>query len=256
MMLAKANPMKDTVKIICLKWGTKYPAEYVNRLYRMINNHLTIPFEFYCITDDSNGLYPEVNVLDLEIEEGLKGWWYKLQLFKTDFYGLSGQAMFVDLDVVIINNIDPLFETNKNDFMIIRDLKPGLIYNSSVFKLELGSQPHVWEEFLADKESIIARMHGDQDWISEVVNDAKLWPKNWVVSFKKECNARNKNSYGALGRFLRSKGFFLPKGEAVPPKEAKIVYFHGKPDPHDVAETSYEMWRKAPWIKKEWAAKK
>lgn len=255
MMLAKANPMKDTVKIICLKWGTKYPAEYVNRLYRMINNHLTIPFEFYCITDDSNGLYPEVNVLDLEIEEGLKGWWYKLQLFKTDFYGLSGQAMFVDLDVVIINNIDPLFETNKNDFMIIRDLKPGLIYNSSVFKLELGSQPHVWEEFLADKESIIARMHGDQDWISEVVNDAKLWPKNWVVSFKKECNARNKNSYGALGRFLRSKEFFLPKGEAVPPKEAKIVYFHGKPDPHDVAETSYEMWRKAPWIKKEWDTK-
>ena len=123
----------------------------------MINNHLTIPFEFYCITDDSSGLYPEVNVLDLEIEEGLKGWWYKLQLFKTDFYGLSGQAMFLDLDVVIINNIDSLFETNKNDFMIIRDLKPGLVYNSSVFKLKLGSQPHVWEEFLADKESIISR---------------------------------------------------------------------------------------------------
>ena len=247
--------MKDTVKIICLKWGAKYPSEYVNHLYRMINNHLTIPFEFYCITDDSNGLYPEVNVLDLDIEEGLKGWWYKLQLFKRDFYGLSGQAMFLDLDVVIINNIDPLFETNRNDFMIIRDLKPDLVYNSSVFKLELGSQPHVWEEFLADKESIISRMHGDQDWISEVVNDAKLWPDNWVVSFKKECNARNKNSYGALGRFLRSKGFFLPKGEAAPPKEAKIVYFHGKPDPHDVAETSYEMWRKAPWIKKEWAVK-
>ena len=77
--------MKDTVKIICLKWGTKYPAEYVNRLYRMVNNHLAIPFEFYCITENADGLYSEVNVLDLEIEEGLKGWWYKLQLFKKDF---------------------------------------------------------------------------------------------------------------------------------------------------------------------------
>tara|TARA_B110000438_G_scaffold257956_1_gene266350 strand:+ start:124 stop:786 length:663 start_codon:yes stop_codon:yes gene_type:complete len=218
----------------------------------MINNHLTIPFEFYCLTDNSDGLYNEVSVLDLEIEEGLKGWWYKLQLFKKDFYGLTGQAMFLDLDVVIINNIDALFETRNDDFMIIRDLKPGKIYNSSVFKLELGSQPHVWNQFLLDKESIISRMHGDQDWISEVVNDAKLWPNNWVVSFKKECDARTKYSFGSLGRFLRSKGFFLPKGDAVPPKEAKIVYFHGKPDPHDVADQPYDMWKKAPWIKKEW----
>lgn len=252
--MPKVDQMEDTVKIICLKWGNKYPAEYVNRLYRMINNHLTIPFEFYCVTDNSDGLYPEVNILDLEIEEGLKGWWYKLQLFKKDFYGLTGQAMFLDLDVVIINNIDALFETHKNDFMIIRDLKPGLVYNSSVFKLELGSKAHVWEEFLSDKESIISRMHGDQDWISEVVDDAKLWQNNWVVSFKKECNARNKNSFGALGRFLRSKGFFLPKGNATPPKDAKIVYFHGKPDPHDVANQPYDMWKKAPWIKKEWEA--
>lgn len=244
--------MSDAVKVICLKWGTKYPAEYVNRLYRMVNNHLTLPFEFYCITDDSDELYPEINVLDLEIEEGLKGWWYKLQLFKEDFYGLSGQAMFLDLDVVIINNIDSLFQSNKNDFMIIRDLKPGSVYNSSVFKLELGSQPHVWNSFLADKANIISRMHGDQDWISETADNANLWPENWVVSFKKQCNARNKNSYGAFGRFLRSKGWFLPKGEAIPPKEAKIVYFHGKPDPHDVAEKPYDMWKKAPWILDEW----
>lgn len=244
--------MKDTVKIICLKWGTKYPAEYVNRLYRMINNHLTIPFEFYCLTDNSNGLYHEVNVLNLEIEEGLKGWWYKLQLFKKDFYGLGGQAMFLDLDVVIVNNINALFETQKDSFMIIRDLKPGNVYNSSVFKLELGSQPHVWDQFLLDKESIISRMHGDQDWISEVVNDAELWPNNWVVSFKKECNARIQHSFGSLGQFFRSKGFFLPKGDAVQPTEAKIVYFHGKPDPHDVADQPYDMWKKAPWIKKEW----
>jgi hypothetical protein len=250
--LPKADHMKDTVKIICLKWGTKYPAEYVNRLYRMINNHLTIPFEFYCLTDNSNGLYHEVNILDLEIEEGLKGWWYKLQLFKKDFYGLGGQAMFLDLDVVIVNNINALFETQEDSFMIIRDLKPGNVYNSSVFKLELGSQPHVWDKFLLDKESIISRMHGDQDWISEVVNDAVLWPNNWVVSFKKECNARIQYSFGSLGRFFRSKGFFLPKGDAVQPKEAKIVYFHGKPDPHDVADEPYDMWKKAPWIKKEW----
>ena len=77
--------MTEPVKIICLKWGTKYPAEYVNRLYRMVNKHLTIPFEFYCLTENTEGLYSEINILDLILEEGLKGWWYKLQLFKKRF---------------------------------------------------------------------------------------------------------------------------------------------------------------------------
>lgn len=244
--------MSEPVKIICLKWGTKYPAEYVNRLYRMVNKHLTIPFEFYCITENTDGLYPDVKVLDLILEEGLKGWWYKLQLFKKDFYGLSGQAMFLDLDVVLTDNIDPLFEVNPDEFVIIRDLQAGKVYNSSVFKLMLGTQTHVWDSFMQNKENIISRMHGDQDWISETVNDAKIWPKNWVVSFKKECNSRDKNSWGAIGRLLRSKGYCLPKGNATPPEEAKIVYFHGKPDPDDVVDKSFDMWKQAPWIRKEW----
>lgn len=218
----------------------------------MINNPLIISFKFFYLTDGSNEFFHELNVLDLGIKECLKRWWYKLQSFKKDFYGFSGPTMFLDLDVVKINNINALFETQKDNSMIIHDLEPDNVYNSSVFKLELGSQPHVWDQFLLDKESIISRMHGDQDWISEVVENAKVWPKNTVVSFKKECNARSKNSYGTLGRFLRSKGYLLPRGNALPPKEAMIIYFHGKPDPHDVAEQSYDMWRKTPWIKKEW----
>lgn len=242
----------EPVKIVCLKWGTKYPAEYINRLYRMVNKHLSLPFEFYCLTDNTDELDSNIRVLDLELESGLKGWWYKLQLFKHDFYGLSGQAMFLDLDVVITGSIDSLFEFNADDFVIIKDLQQGKIYNSSVFKLQLGSQTHIWDSFIKDKAGIVKRMHGDQDWISETVTGAKIWPKDWVVSFKKECNARNKHSWGIIGRFLRSKGLFLPKGIASPPKEAKIVYFHGKPDPDDVVNTPYGMWKKAPWIKQEW----
>jgi hypothetical protein len=246
------NSANLPVNIVCLKWGDKYPAEYVNRLYRMVSNQLSIPFEFYCLTENTQGIDPGINILALEIEPGLKGWWYKLQLFKPDFYGLTGQVMFLDLDVVIVNNMDALFSYHPNDFVIIKDLKPGLIYNSSVFKFSLGSRPEVWQRFLDDKNAIMARMHGDQDWISEVINDAVLWPKDWVVSFKKECNARTKHSFGRIGEKLRKHGFLMPKGEAVPPADAKLVYFHGKPDPDDVAEHSYGMYKAAPWIKKHW----
>jgi hypothetical protein len=123
----------------------------------MVNKHLTIiPFEFYYITENTDDLYLGVNALDPILEEGLKGWWYKLQKFKEYFYGLAGQEMFLDLDVVITNSIDPLFEVNPDDFVIIRDLQQGKVYNSSVFKLKLSTQ--AWDSFTQDKESIIIRI--------------------------------------------------------------------------------------------------
>lgn len=244
---------ENLVHIACLKWGDKYPAEYVNRLYRMLKKHVTIPFQFHCLTENKQGIDESIDIIPLEVEEGVKGWWYKLQFFQEDVYGLKGRLLFLDLDVVIVNNIDELFLNKKNKFMIIKDLKEGLIYNSSVFLLELGSQTQVWEQFQADKQSIMARMHGDQDWISETVENANLWPEGSVVSFKKECNARNKHSFGRLGNVLRRLGFCLPKGYAVPPTTAKIVYFHGKPDPDDVANSHYDMWKQAPWINEHWA---
>ena len=36
--------MTNTVNIICMKWGDKFPASYVNRLYGMISKNITLPF--------------------------------------------------------------------------------------------------------------------------------------------------------------------------------------------------------------------
>ncbi len=38
--------------IFCMKWGTLYGAEYVNRLYAMVNKNLTYDFKMVCFTDD------------------------------------------------------------------------------------------------------------------------------------------------------------------------------------------------------------
>ncbi|RZI92081.1 MAG: glycosyltransferase, partial [Rubrivivax sp.] len=46
--------------VICMKWGTKYGPEYVNRLYAMVRRHLTGDFRFVCLTDDPAGIRPEV----------------------------------------------------------------------------------------------------------------------------------------------------------------------------------------------------
>jgi hypothetical protein len=237
---------KSPVNIVCLKWGNKYPAEYVNRLYRMVSQNISIPYRFICLTEDSEGIIESVETKPIALDPDLHGWWYKLQLFQRELHDLTGSTLFLDLDVVI-------FEVNK--FCIIQDLQASNLFNSSVFRLDVGSYPEVWEDFQKDKQAIVKRLYGDQDWVSEKISNPVLWPKDWVVSFKKQCNSRSKNSFGHIGKFLRSIGLLKPKGVASIPEGAKIIYFHGKPDPDDVADSSYDMWKHAPWIKDAWAIK-
>ena len=48
--------MSDKVNVLCLKWGKRYGADYVNRLYRGVSANLSRPFRFVCVTDDPSGL--------------------------------------------------------------------------------------------------------------------------------------------------------------------------------------------------------
>ena len=50
-----------SVNIICLKWGTRYPARYTNILYASVKRHLHRPFRFVCFTDDASELDPGID---------------------------------------------------------------------------------------------------------------------------------------------------------------------------------------------------
>ena len=30
--------------VVCVKWGNKYPSQYANVLYKMVQRHTTVPF--------------------------------------------------------------------------------------------------------------------------------------------------------------------------------------------------------------------
>ena len=51
--------------VLCMKWGTKYGPEYVNRLYGMTRRHLSGAFRFVCLTDSTDGVRPEVECFPL-----------------------------------------------------------------------------------------------------------------------------------------------------------------------------------------------
>ena len=92
--------MTEIVNIICIKWGTMYGAEDVNRLYRQVKRHLNRPHRFVCFTDDFNGIDPGVDcqpLPELGLPEGHGDTrWRKLALFRRDLGGMTGQvALFL-----------------------------------------------------------------------------------------------------------------------------------------------------------------
>ncbi len=48
--------------VVCVKWGTKYGPEYVNRLAAAVAKWTSAPHRFVCLTDDATGLNAEVRL--------------------------------------------------------------------------------------------------------------------------------------------------------------------------------------------------
>lgn len=241
------------LNFVCLKWGTKYSADYVNKLYAMVARHYTQNFQFYCITDDDTGINPSIKTRPL-LDESLTGWWHKLSLFKEKVHDIKGEILFLDLDIIIVNNINWLAEYS-GDFCIIKDWGKWGTYNSSVFRFSMGKYTYVWDKFVKNQKmclTIPARItgiYGDQDWLTLQIKQATLWPQDKIVSFKKSCHAKGKSLF-LFGKKLGLTTALYQK--AILPEQASIIIFHGKPDPEDVQNHYYKYWKHAPWIEEHW----
>ena len=218
-------------QIICVKWGTKYGPEYVNRLYAMARRHITGPLRFVCLTDDAQGLRSEVEAFPLP-ELGCAhptrtaGKWRKLVLWGGNIpalTGLDGPVLFVDLDTVIVRNIDGYFTHGDPDRVYLaRNWSKPLhrLGQTSVFRYPVGRNPQILENFRADPQGIADRLRFEQHYITESVpGGIRFWPEDWTRHFRLHC----------LPSFPMR--YFKP---ARLPESARIVTFAGGPNPSDV----------------------
>ena len=235
--------------VLCMKWGTKYGPEYVNRLYAMVRRHLRGDFDFVCLTDSSEGVRPEVRCLpipDLALPDGLpERGWKKLTTFEADLHGLRGPALFLDIDIVIVGDLTPFFE-QPGEFLIIHDWKrPWRVTgNSSVYRFELGAHADVLAKFRREAADIRARFRNEQAYLSdELHRQGKLqyWPSDWCASFKYHCIPAWPTSWWRT---------------PVLPRDARIVVFHGEVNPPDaIAGRRNRRFRHiepAPWVAEHW----
>jgi hypothetical protein len=213
------------VNVICMKWGTKFGPEYVNRLHSMVSRHLKRAHQFVCFTDDGNGLREGIRALPLPtmfLPPGKERGWRKLSTFTSPLADLKGPILFLDVDLVIIDSIDCLFD-HPGKFCIIKDwARPWRITgNSSVYRFEANAHPDIFAHFLSNIDEVKKEVRNEQEYLTREIHKQgalTYWPRDWCVSFK----------YGCMPKFPLN--FF--KAPRIP-VGAKIVVFHGLPTPAD-----------------------
>ncbi|GAA5130509.1 hypothetical protein JIN84_04765 [Luteolibacter yonseiensis] len=250
--MSQSDP--EPLHLVCFRWGTRYGADYVNRLHAMVTRHLKSPFVFHCVTDEASGLSPGIVPHPLPADH-FNGNWNKLMMFQENFLDLKGRnAVLLDLDLVILDDLSFLHSEPDKDFMIARNWAPGVRGNSSVYRLRIGSHTQVWHDFIADSSGNIESFHGknrsfgDQQWMNHAIADYAYFPAGKIVSFKRHCGAKSLEIKLPLFGTVSTARF----GSAKPPQGTAIVLFHGDPLPPDVRDKPSGRWKHAPFVAEHW----
>lgn len=240
------------VTFVCWKWRpgfeyrSKFTAEHVNVLRRMVARNYLRQHRFLCITDDAEGIDSgEVEVVELWPDHGKllnpsgahgPSCFRRLRLFASDAHELIGcstgdRVVSLDLDAVVTGDLVPLYDRPET-FVMWAGTADSTPYNGSMWMLRLGERPQVWDEFdpvETPKATVAAGLQGsDQAAISLILgpDEAKWTAADGVFAYKRHC--------------LRQLGGELPHG-------ARIVFFHGKPDPW-----SADVLYRRQWVMDNW----
>ena len=229
------------MEFVCWKWKPKpgyrstFGPEAVNTLHRMIARNYAGDFRLTCITDNPAGIDSHIRIIELwdtfadvpSPHGGLNPSCYRrLKAFSEEAAEFIGpRFVSLDLDCVITGDIAPLVD-RPEDFVIWGDTNPTTFYNGSFYLMRAGSRKQVWERFSPFRSPIIAKLanqHGsDQAWIGA-------------------CLGPNEVKYGIADGVFSYRVHIVPNRGSLP-KDARVVFFHGRFDPWD-AEI-----QRIPWV--------
>ena len=242
-----------TQTVICIKWGTLYGIEYLNRLASMVQRNSKRPTRLICFTDDGVGADPSIEIVPLppiNIPKLRKtSPWRKVSLWQYPLHDLSGDVLFLDLDIVITGSLDEIFDYEPGKFCIAQnwtqpDAKIG---NTSVYRFPVGKMTYIFDEFARNGQNIVDTFPNSQTFISTTAKEMTFFPPEWCVSFKHTLMPKWPLNF-----------LVVPP---LPPR-TKVVAFTGKPDPHEARDGIWPVnatWKKlykhvrpTPWIAEHW----
>lgn len=248
---------------ICIKWGKKFPAYYVNRLLRGIERHYEGDIRLICVTDDATDIDPKVEIVPLvrqpfedAMEEAFKtskrrGALRKVALFNPELIpDLDGDVLGFDLDVVITGPLNDLFDYEPDKVCMRFDWlerKRGRFGgHGSVFKFNPKLHGYLYHDLCEDTLKYLQEANfSEQKYTSlraHARDDLRFYPDDWIASFKRDAMRMFPTNYIKQPRL---------------PENTRVMCFHGKPKMEEalVGYTGSVIRRTRPaqWLTENWA---
>jgi hypothetical protein len=246
--LTASEVQAPRLTVLCMKWGTKYGPEYVNRLHAMVSRHLTERRRFLCLTDETAGLRPEIDTAPIPslppVPPRERGW-RKLAAFSPEAAErLCETVLYLDLDVVVVGSLDPFLE-HPGVFPMIRDWYHPfrIVGNSSVFRFRPAEQRGLFDDFRRNADDIVRRFRNEQEFVTDHLRrrgELSFWPPEWAPSYRVGCLP-----------LWPWRAWRTPK----PPPSARVIVFHGEPKPPEAIagrKGVLQTYRPAPWLAEHW----
>ena len=231
------QPLSGPIDCACVIHSDGYAWDYVDRLYSMLSRHITPGIRLHVYTEEHRSVpepYIKHSLLNWGISGPKRSWWYKMQLFNAEYH--HGPLLYFDLDTVIIDNLDWLWNLPLTHFWAVRDFKhlwkpTNYGVNSSIMWWNTESYNYIWQNFKAQELSrILSKYHGDQDYISEAIPSAerRFLDVDRVKSWRWQCLDGGYN--------FAQKRHLLPNTGTTIMHPASVLVFHGRPKPDKISD--------------------
>ena len=211
----------EKIKIICvLRSGGDYTPEYVQNMKKSLDRVIGYrdDWTFTCFTDLDFFSCPDTEIIP--IHKRLEGWWSKLEIFR-----LTGPCLYFDLDTVFLSDFSHLFKTilelKSFEFLALQPFRSAEIWASGIM---------VWN---GDWHQLFSKFR-NPDLIVQ-------WDQRYIFPKLEELGA----TIRAIQGYLTGVYSYKHHCREQVPEDAKIVCFHGRPRPHQVAWIN--------WVKKCWS---
>lgn len=196
------------LSVVCCQWNEgfrKYLPEHVNVLQRMVARNLPKPHRFICMTCETEGFDPAVELLKtppaaLELAklrsphgERYPSCYRRLWLFSDEARVLGERILLLDIDCIIFDDITSLVDRDE-DFVGWKPKSrcgwnPGPRLNGGIWLLRTGTRTEVYENFEGQRSISRASNEGyggsDQAWLSYcLAKDAAAWSNKLICSVR------------------------------------------------------------------------
>lgn len=236
------------INFITVAVGQKYGPDYPNAVYNMVRKHYNgkHKIRFYCVTDHKSGLNPDINVIRPLSSYKIPGWWNKLYLFTPLMP--KGRLVYIDLDVVIVNDISELIDNYDGPFCgdedhlhfgagPFREGKPkygippiDCSLGTAFIMMDSGHGRHIWTHYLKNQKMVheAFNRHGDQVYIS--------WQLDGKFDLLEDIYPLNHGFCSYRFNILGEKVAGVIRPEVKPWHQWRMINFHGSYKPMELKD--------------------